>query len=65
MSLDQFVRCEVSGCEWHILLGYRRCWLHRGPAGPQYLLSADDGSIIKTKFMAREQDPGFEPLDAA
>jgi hypothetical protein len=59
-SLDQFVRCETPGCEWHILLGYRRCYLHRGPAGPQYLVDSD-GAIIKTKFMPRESDPDFEP----
>jgi hypothetical protein len=63
-NLDAFVKCEVGGCDWRILLGYRRCYQHRGPGGPQYKTDTD-GAVVATKFMPREQDPDFDPLDAA
>lgn len=63
-SLDHFIRCPVSGCDWHILYGTARCYLHKGPAGPQYQVD-DEGAIIRTRFMTREYDPAYEPDDAA
>lgn len=59
-----FTRCSVSGCEWQVQLktwmATTRCYIHLGPAVPQYFTAAD-GSIIQTKFMPREQDPDYEP----
>lgn len=63
-TLDHFVRCPVSGCDWHILYGTARCYLHKGPGGPQFRTDYE-GAIIQTKFMTREQDPDFAPDDAA
>ena len=64
MTLDDFRRCPVPGCEWHIRADAGRCFLHRGPALPQFR-QRDDGEVIDVRFMPREHDPDYEPDDAA
>ena len=59
-DFDKFHRCPVAGCEWNILYGALRCYLHRGPASAQYLQDSE-GAILQTRFFTREEDPDFNP----
>jgi hypothetical protein len=60
VSLDDFHRCPIPGCEWRIHARAVRCYDHRGPALAQYLVDSD-GAIIRARFMPAEADPDFEP----
>jgi hypothetical protein len=39
ITLDATHRCEVEGCDWHVLASVTRCIEHGGP---------DDGTVYRT-----------------
>jgi len=41
LTLDYFRRCDVPGCEVHVLIGNERCQRHGGKRGTEWVTSAD------------------------
>jgi len=47
---QRFTRCEVEGCDWHVLRPATRCSEHGGPDAPEYWESPD-GELLVTHHM--------------